>query len=267
MPEHFGARSGHELSVHPSITQWHCAHFINTRHQTNQEDGVQQLHSANNVSVQWLTAHGSNETTWYKQQHHAEMSNHEVCDFHEIMIPLLLSQPKHDTNDASVQWKSAQFLYLHSHLNYYTHTHTHKHTHTRLTALCPGLPGWAGTRKMKPIWILLKQETVSGRGICWAICKSAPRSRQITMSAPHRSVFYRPDALPVAQPTVSKHWKQNLNYYFSVNNQSTFLYLLTALGVAHLVVHGTTGSTSYEMIPHIRLETPGDMLSTLDMVV
>jgi len=26
--------------------------------------------------------------------------------------------------------------------------------------------------------------------------------------APHRSVFYRPDALPAAQPTVSKHWRQ-----------------------------------------------------------
>ena len=26
------------------------------------------------------------------------------------------------------------------------------HSHTRLTALCPGLPGWAGTRKVKPIW-------------------------------------------------------------------------------------------------------------------
>ena len=29
------------------------------------------------------------------------------------------------------------------------------------------------------------------------------------MPTPHQSVFYRPDALPVAQPTVSKHWKQN----------------------------------------------------------
>ena len=47
----------------------------------------------------------------------------------------------------------------------------------RLTALCPGLPGWAGTRKVKPNWILLKQETVSSIDICWAICKSAPRSR------------------------------------------------------------------------------------------
>jgi len=72
----------------------------------------------------------------------------------------------------------------------------HTHTHTHLMALFPGLPGWAGTTKVKPIWILLKQETVSGSGISWAICKSA---------APHHSVFYRPDALPAAQPTASKH--------------------------------------------------------------
>ena len=57
------------------------------------------------------------------------------------------------------------------------------HTHTRLMALCPGVPGRAGTRKVKPIWILLKQETVSGSGISWDVCKSAPRSRQITMPA------------------------------------------------------------------------------------
>ena len=43
--------------------------------------------------------------------------------------------------------------------------------------------------KGKPIWILLKQETVSGSGISWAICKSAPRSRQITTSTPHHSSF------------------------------------------------------------------------------
>ena len=32
--------------------------------------------------------------------------------------------------------------------------------------------------------------------------------RQITMPAPHYSVFYRLDALPAAQPTASKHWRQ-----------------------------------------------------------
>jgi len=86
--------------------------------------------------------------------------------------------------------------------------HTHTHTHTRLTALFPGLPGSVGTRKVKPIWILLKQETVSGNGISWAICMSASRSRQITTPASHHSVFYRPGALPAAQPTASKHWRK-----------------------------------------------------------
>ena len=66
---------------------------------------------------------------------------------------------------------------------------------------------WAGARKVKPIWILLKQGTVSGSGITWAVCKSAPRSRQITMPAFHHWVFYGPDALPAAQPTASKHWR------------------------------------------------------------
>ena len=43
-----------------------------------------------------------------------------------------------------------------------------KHTHTRLTALLSGTTQWAGTRKVKPIWILLEQEAVSGSGIKWA---------------------------------------------------------------------------------------------------
>ena len=43
--------------------------------------------------------------------------------------------------------------------------------------------------------------------------------------------------------------------------------LLTVRGVAHLVVHGTTGSTSYETIPPVRLESYGGVLSTVDMVV
>jgi len=43
--------------------------------------------------------------------------------------------------------------------------------------------------------MFLKQETVSGSGISWAIGKAAPRSRQITMPAPNHSVFYRPDGI------------------------------------------------------------------------
>ena len=73
---------------------------------------------------------------------------------------------------------------------------TYTTTHDRLAAICPELPAWASTRKVKVIWILLEQETVSGSGITWAICKSAPRSRQITTPAPHHSVLYGPSLPP-----------------------------------------------------------------------
>jgi len=64
-------------------------------------------------------------------------------------------------------------------------------THTRLTALFPGLPRSADNRKVKSIGILVKQETVTGSGISWAIYKSAPHSRQITTPAPHHSTGKR----------------------------------------------------------------------------
>jgi len=60
----------------------------------------------------------------------------------------------------------------------------------------------ASTTKVKPVWILLKQETLSGSSISWGICKSASRSRQITTPAPDHLVFYSPDAFPAVQPTV-----------------------------------------------------------------
>jgi len=75
-------------------------------------------------------------------------------------------------------------------------------THAHLTAFFPGLPGWASIRKVKPVWFLLKQETVSGSGISWAVCKSKPRSRQITMPAPYRSVFLQAGC-PSCRPTDS----------------------------------------------------------------
>ena len=63
-------------------------------------------------------------------------------------------------------------------------------THTRLTALFPGLPGWAGTRKVKPIWILLKQEPVSGSAISWAYASLHLAPDRIPTPATHHSVFF-----------------------------------------------------------------------------
>ena len=41
---------------------------------------------------------------------------------------------------------------------------------------------------------------------CKAPVKSSPPTNQ-------HPVFYRPDALPVAQPTVSKHWRENIAFH------------------------------------------------------
>jgi len=69
-----------------------------------------------------------------------------------------------------------------------------KVTHTRTRTHTSNGPFSRTTRasryqKGKPIWILLKQETVSGIGISWAVCKSAPRSRQFFTG---RMPFLRP---------------------------------------------------------------------------
>ena len=68
------------------------------------------------------------------------------------------------------------------------HTHTHTHTHT-FNGPFSKTTQVSWYQKGKPIWILLKRETVSGSGVSLAICKSAPCSRRTTMPAPHHSVF------------------------------------------------------------------------------
>ena len=77
----------------------------------------------------------------------------------------------------------------------------HRHTDTGLTALFPGQPRWAGTRKVNQSGFYWSKRH-SGSDISWAICKSAPRSRQITMPAPHQSVFLQAGC-PSCRPTNS----------------------------------------------------------------
>jgi len=83
-------------------------------------------------------------------------------------------------------------------------------TKKQWTARCPGLPGWAATSKVKPIWILLKQEIVSGSDISWAICKSALRSRQITMPTPAAQFFT--GRMPFLPPNQQRQSTEGLNY-------------------------------------------------------
>jgi len=59
----------------------------------------------------------------------------------------------------------------------------------------------------EPIWILLKQETVSGSRISWNIFKSATHPRQITTKASPVS-FLQAGCPSSAQPMAAKHLRQ-----------------------------------------------------------
>jgi len=73
-------------------------------------------------------------------------------------------------------------------------------------AAFPGQPGLAGTRKVKPFWILMNEEMM---GWQWhqldhmqIICTSLQTDNHAGTSS---FIFYRLDALPDTQPTLSKH--------------------------------------------------------------
>ena len=81
-------------------------------------------------------------------------------------------------------------------------------THTHLTALFPGLPGWAGTRKVRPIWIITEARDSEWQWHQLGHMQVCTTLQIDNHASTHHSVFYRPDALPATQPTASKHWRQ-----------------------------------------------------------
>jgi len=66
-----------------------------------------------------------------------------------------------------------------------------------------GGPGLAGTR-MSPFWILLELRVMELVVTTGAIGRAKLQSNHHHQQTNTQS-FYRPDALPVAQPTVSEH--------------------------------------------------------------
>ena len=97
----------------------------------------------------------------------------------------------------------------------------------------PGEPVRYQKGKTKTNLDYLEQETVRGSGISWTICKSARHHIQITMPAPHRSVFFQ-SGCPSYSPANSvkalkaKHISSHLLY------TSFFLFISTLFSVRHM---------------------------------
>jgi len=83
-------------------------------------------------------------------------------------------------------------------------------TDTHLTASFSGQPGYAGTRKIKPVSVLMKQKMV---GWHWLQTDNHDSTSSLN--------FYRPDALPDAQPTVAAFFcRPDLLFCHSANSVS-----------------------------------------------
>jgi len=124
-----------------------------------------------------------------------------------------------------------------------THTHAHAHAHVlQPSELCLY---YVGEPVPEPIWILLKQETVSGSGISWAIHKSADRPRQITTPAlnPFLLRNNRVKALKVLWHTVSKQNIAVRNYPHHYRNSKqrwySHLYQLIKAGTNLVTLKGS----------------------------
>jgi len=87
--------------------------------------------------------------------------------------------------------------------NYRNHN---THTHNRFMALFPGPTGWASARR-ELLDFTMQGKTNRGRHTDHPAGRHSIRTNQcLPPTSPNFS--YRPDALPAAQPTVSKHQRQ-----------------------------------------------------------
>ena len=86
-----------------------------------------------------------------------------------------------------------------------TQTHcVHTHTHNRFMALFPGPPGWASATT-ELLDFMAQRKINGGRHTDHPARLHSIWTNQCP--PPPSPIFYRPDALPATQPTVSKHWR------------------------------------------------------------
>jgi len=88
-------------------------------------------------------------------------------------------------------------------------------------------------QKGKPIWILLKQETVSGSGISWTICKSAPCSWHNHASTIPLSFFT--GRMPFLSPSEQHQISNNSKNRFLIGY--IYIYALFAISWWNKCVH------------------------------
>jgi len=117
------------------------------------------------------------------------------------------------------------------------------HHHNRFTTLFPRPSGWAGAGR-ELLNFVVQGEINRGRYTDHPAGHHSIRTNQCP--PPQSHIFYGPDALPAAQPTVSKHWRllhkqQNiLNVNMLWKNHSFVIsfhnYVTSLLSATHVIL-------------------------------
>jgi len=107
----------------------------------------------------------------------------------------------------------------------------------------------------------LEQETVSGNGICWAICKSAPRLRQITMRTP--PLTFCTGWMPFLSPN-QQHQSTEGHYLFLGNKHTSDADLLqiSKYGSKPELSTGPVRSLTYQVV----VDSDVELCSVLTLV-
>ena len=97
---------------------------------------------------------------------------------------------------------------LHSH--YWTQCTCTVCTTTVLRLFFLGPPGWAGARR-ELLDFMVQGKINRGRHTDHPAGHHSIQTNQCSPPPSSPYTFFRPDALPAAQPTASKHWRQNMH--------------------------------------------------------
>jgi len=97
-----------------------------------------------------------------------------------------------------------------------------------------------------PVFTEAKDDGSGGDNWSYKSCKAPVKS---SPSTNQRVVFYRPDALPVAQPTMLKHWRKNITHSLDLFTSSSPGGLPTLSSTTHSLIR--SNHPQHTMMRHI----------------
>jgi len=133
----------------------------------------------------------------YNNQHQRTLSETFWHYLYKHCTMAVFTITLHYTTDFS--WEVSTCISIKYQQCYLQYHHTTPH-HNRFTALFPGPPGWAGARR-ELLHFMVQGKINRGRHTDHPDGCHSIRTKQCP--PPPSPIFYRPDALPAAQPTVS----------------------------------------------------------------